>query len=339
MNLKIVEKSSRYKFLYQNYGLQNQRSIHTVFTVFLDRVLLESQPVLRVLKKDKINIKETITMAFFDQFKKQNRTDGREPEPSARSQRDLVDFFPCDTGLSQKVQSLVQEYQNRIPKRKPCGRDEFFSLLAGIAALRKTPGIPGPDNLPLTALPRCASPEDEAACRAHLERVFGITDKDSLLDFCQQEILCNRQYLDFVAFWEGRPPFALEELNKEAREFFKAARDFSAQFYPIVGHRGYLAWDISECMGHLRNGYACGLLSRKEFDELAEYWLIQAQSFKNWVEFAASLVCGELYWDFRHGTKLPELDKGMQLWMRLVSILLDNDAAWGSGMWYVPPKD
>lgn len=277
-------------------------------------------------------------MAFFDRFKKQDKITDRS-EIAATAPSDLIDFHPRDTDLALQVSSLVQEYQNRIPEQKPCGRDEFIALLAGIPALRKTPGIPSPEQSPFTALPRCASSEDEAACRTHLEQVFGITDKKSLLDFCRQEILCNHQYLDFVAFWEGRPPFALEELNKQALEFFKAARDFSAQFYPVTGHRGYLAWDISECVGHLRSGYACGLINRNEFDDLAEYWLKQTRVFRNWVDFAASLLCGELYWDFRHGTRLPELNKGLNLYRRLVSILLDNDTAWGSGKWYAPPHN
>lgn len=275
-------------------------------------------------------------MAFFDRFKKQDKITGGKSETDTTSQSGLIDFHPYDTGLAPQVLSLVQEYQEHIPEQKPCGRDEFIALLAGVAALRKTPGIPGPDQISFTTLPKCASSEDEAACRAHLEQIFGITDKKSMLEFCQKEILCNRQYLDFVAFWEGHPPFRLKELNEGAREFFKVARDFSAQFYHIVGHRGYLAWDISECMGHLRNGYACGLINRNEFDELAEYWLNQTHIFNNWVDFAASLVCGELYWDFRGGTKLPELNGGLDLYRKLVTILLGNDTAWGSGMWYVP---
>ncbi len=273
-------------------------------------------------------------MAFFNRSNKENKTVGDSTE-TPTCQPELKDFHPYDTNLAPRIRLLLQEYQNRIPEQKPCGRDEFIALLAGIAALRKTPGIPGPDQVPFTVLPSCASPEDEAACRAHLKRVFGIADKETLVGFCQHEIQVNRQYMDFVAFWEGQPPFALEELNEGALEFFKVARDFSAQFYPIVGHQGYLAWDISETMGHLRNGYACGLLNRSEFDALTEYWLEQTHIFKNWVEFAASLICGELYWDFRHGSELGELNKGLDLYGKLVSILLDNDTAWGSGMWYV----
>ena len=49
-------------------------------------------------------------------------------------------------------------------------------------------------------------------------------------------------------------------------------------------------------------------------------------------------MCGELYWDFRGGSKLPELNKGLELWTKLVSILLNDGAAWASGLWYVPPR-
>ncbi len=278
-------------------------------------------------------------MALFDHFKKKEKNISGGNGTDAASLSGLIDFHPFDTDLPSRVRAFVQEYQNRVPEPKPCGRDEFIALLSGIAALRKTPGIPGPDQIPFTALPKCGSPEDEASCREHLERVFGITDKTSLLDFCQHEILCNRQYMDFAAFWEGRPPFGLEELNEQALEFFKTARDFSAQFYPIIGRRGYLAWDISECMGHLRNAYACGLISREDFDDLTAHWIDQTHVFNSWVEFAASLLCGELYWDFRHGTKLPELHKGLDLYLKLTSILLDSDTAWGSGMWYAPPHN
>ena len=84
---------------------------------------------------------------------------------------------------------------------------------------------------------------------------------------------------------------------------------------------------------------ACGLLSREEFDRLAEEQIIQAQAFGSWEEYAASLVCGALYWDFRQGTSLPDLRKAQRLWMDLVRTLLANDAAWDSGFWYVPKRE
>ena len=271
-------------------------------------------------------------MGLFDRLKKQDKPS--EPQ--------LIDFHPYDTGLAEAVRALEADLRKlNTNGRRPCGRDEFIALLAGVSALRKTPGIPGPNesgpNYFIT-LPKCASRVEELACQAHLKEIFGITDKESMVEFCNKELRCHSQYLDFEGFWEGRPPFDLSQLNGGGLEFFKTARDFSAQFYPIVGHKGYLAWDISECVGHLRAGYACGLLSREEFDSLAEHWIVQAQIFEDWTDFAVSLVCGELYWDFRGGSKLPELNKGLELWTRLVSMLLNDGAAWASGLWYVPPR-
>lgn len=250
----------------------------------------------------------------------------------------LRDFHPDDAGLTQDIQALLLRSHQR---RRPCGRDAFLALLAGVPALRKTPGLPGPkESGPdyFTTLPLCASEADAAACREHLKTVFGITDKESLLDFCEKQFHCQDNYLDFESVWEGRPSFDPASLNRNAANFFAAARDFSAQFYPLVGHRGYLAWDISERMGHLRAGLACGLLSREEFDRLAEEQAVRAQCFGSWEEYAASLVCGALYWDFRQGTPLPELKNALRLWMDLVRALLANDAAWDGGFWYTPRR-
>ena len=86
-------------------------------------------------------------------------------------------------------------------------------------------------------------------------------------------------------------------------------------------------------------GLACGLLTREEFDGLAEKQIVQAQAFGSWEEYAASLVCGALYWDFRQGTALPDLQKAQRLWMDLVRTLLANDAAWDSGFWYTPRRE
>lgn len=250
----------------------------------------------------------------------------------------LTDFNPYETGLAAPIRELLADDGAR-PPRTSCERDQFLALLAGVPALRKTPGLPGPESASyFTTLPVCASALDADLCRAHLKQVFGITDKKSLLEFCKKQLCCHGNYLDFEGFWEGRPPFNLASLTKEGLGFFTAARDFSAQFYDLVGHLGYLAWDISECMGHLRAGLACGLLSREEFDELAEHWVTEAQAFRSWEEFAASLVCGALYWDFRQGVEMPALQESESLWMRLVCTLLADKSAWGGGLWYTPKR-
>lgn len=281
-------------------------------------------------------------MSIFNRVKKEEKLSETQAKPAAVPQgKGLEDFHPLDTGLGQAVWELRQEYEGEEKERKSCTRDQFLALLAGVPALRKTPGIPSLAELGqdyYVTLPRCASAEDAAACRNHLREIFGIEDKATLLEFCNRELRCQNQYLDFEGFWEGRAPFSLAALNDGAREFFETARDFSAQFYEVTSRQGFLAWDISECMGHLRVGYACGLLNREEFDEMAEYWIVQAQCFRSWAQFAVSLVCGELYWDFRQGADLPKIQEDQKLWLRLVRQLLDNENAWGSGLWYTPPR-
>ncbi len=249
----------------------------------------------------------------------------------------LHDFHPHNAGLDRDIQSLLSRARR---ERRPCERDAFLALLAGVPALRKTPGLPEIQAADyFTTLPLCASDADAAVCRSHLKTVYGIKDKESLLEFCGRQFHCQDNYLDFEAVWEGRPLFDPASLNPDAASFFLQARDFSAQFYPLLGHHGYLAWDISERTGHLRAALACGLLTREEFDQLAEEQIIQAQAFGSWEEYAASLVCGALYWDFRQGTALPDLQKAQRLWMDLVRTLLANDAAWDSGFWYAPKRE
>ena len=249
----------------------------------------------------------------------------------------LHDFHPQDGPLARDIQPLLSRSRR---ERRPCERDAFIALLAGVPSLRKTPGLPEGNGADcFTTLPLCATDAGAALCRNHLKSVFGITDKQSLLAFCDRQFHCQDHYLDFEAVWEGRPLFDLASLKPDSAGFFIRMRDFSAQFYPLMGHLGYLAWDISERTGHLRAALACGLLTREEFDELAEEQIVQAQAFHSWEEYAASLVCGALYWDFRQGTSLPDLQKAQRLWMDLVRTLLANDAAWDSGFWYTPKRE
>ena len=77
-------------------------------------------------------------MGFLDHFKK--------TDVPATPQ--LKDFHPVDTGLSQAVRDLAEEFgKKELPAPIPCGRDQFIALLAGVPALRRMPGIPGPGEM------------------------------------------------------------------------------------------------------------------------------------------------------------------------------------------------
>lgn len=223
-----------------------------------------------------------------------------------------------------------------------CGEKSFPLLLAGIPALRKTPGLASVEDLGkdyFTSIPYCRDREGTKQAREHLARVFGITDRDSLIGFCRDSLMVHRQYLDFESFWEERPAFDLSELEPGAREVFTACSDFARQFQPFVGRRGFLAWDISETLGHLRAACACRLISREEYEELSQHWVEQAAAFRSWNEYALGLVCGGAYWAYRMGSGLEDVAAYIDLNLRLVRQLLKDKRAWCGRLWWRRPGE
>ena len=119
-----------------------------------------------------------------------------------------------------------QKERASVPFQPPtlCTAETFPLLLAGVPALRKIPGLAALEDAGeayFTSVPFCLSREDRQAARDHLEQVYGITDKDSMVAFCKEALLTNHEYLDFESFWDGRPSFSLEDLSPGAR--FSAA--------------------------------------------------------------------------------------------------------------------
>ena len=82
-----------------------------------------------------------------------------------------------------------QKERASVPFQPPtlCTAETFPLLLAGVPALRKIPGLAALEDAGeayFTSVPFCLSREDRQAARDHLEQVYGITDKDSMVAFC-----------------------------------------------------------------------------------------------------------------------------------------------------------
>ena len=241
--------------------------------------------------------------------------------------------------------AAFQARRARIPVQPPtlCPPDAFPLLLAGVPALRKTPGLATPEEAGkdyFLTVPYCLSRENRQKTRDYLHQVYGITDLDSMIAFCSEQIWVHPQYLDFESFWEGRPAFSLDELNPGPRDFFRRLSDFARQFQPFVGRRGFLAWDISETLGHLRLLCACELISPEEYRDLSRHWVEQAAAFHSWEEYAVGLVCGAAFWAYRTGGDhgLQDAADYLDLNLRLVNQLLNDRTAWAGRMWYRPPQ-
>ncbi len=256
----------------------------------------------------------------------------------------LTDFNPQRTGLDRAPLELLRYYEQQPPQpRIPCGEEEFLGLLAAVPTMRKVPGVaPLREDDPaiFTSMPVCPGPRAVRECRDHLANTMGITDRQTLVEFCNREICCQNHYIDFESFWEGRPLFDLGEMGDDKeREHFCLFRDFAAQFYPFLQRHGFLAWDISESVGYLRLARACELITQEEYLGLGSHWITQAQTFESWAEYAASLVSGQLYWNFIHGAGQQQLREGEELFMNLVQGLLADEKAWQTGRWYTPAQE
>ena len=239
----------------------------------------------------------------------------------------------------------LQKEVSALPQPDPVTGDAayraFVPLLAGVSALRRTPGLSDQADLSdveeghFTTLPLCTDDQRAAQTRQHLKQVYGISDQGDLIDFCQGQLQVHRQYLDFESFWEGRPNFPLSELNSGGLAAFTACRDFAQPLWPIVGRRGFLAWDISETIGLLAVARACGILTDAAFWDLAAYWADQAAAFHSWGEFAVGLLCGHAYWSYCAGSG-ERLPADMDLYLNLVCQLLSDERAWKDRPWYLP---
>lgn len=212
---------------------------------------------------------------------------------------------------------------------------EFTLLLSGVSTCRKAPGIPV--HMGYEELYHCVDEEAAGTVRAHLERIFGISDRESL-----EEVFGHSQhdeYIQFLSFWNGEPIFDENQLDPAGRKVFQNCKDFAEHFRPLVGDKGFYAWDCSEQIGMYRKACACGILSDEEFWEMALPLARRAARwFASWEEYAISCLCGAIYFDFRNGCGDEELKKFLELNLNLVRHLFEPGGAWERSGWFRLPE-
>ena len=181
--------------------------------------------------------------------------------------------------VSQAVKELVEEIQRmpEAPDPAETDRHAFTLLLNGIAACRRAPGIPS--HMGYRTLYRCGDEPASEELKAHLFRLYGIYDRESLEKVCMEQFTSGREYEQFMTFWCDAPLFDLEELEEKGRRAFETRFKRASLFRPYVGERGFYAWDINERIGLGRLACACGIIDRETFDELTDYQVRKAQVF------------------------------------------------------------
>lgn len=240
-----------------------------------------------------------------------------------------------------KIVGEITELKKRFTKvmeEKPAGktvsREEFTLLLSGISTCRRVPGIPV--HMGYESLYHCKSEEDAGQVKAHMERLFHITDKDSLKKACTQIYHGSNEYEQFMTFWSGAPLFDINELNPEGLSGFQHCKQLAENFYPIVREKGFYAWDIDNIIGLCRSAVACGVLSDEEFWLATDPWVRKAQVFyHSYEEYAISSLCGAVYDMGRYDDNVSGF---FDINRNLVENLLGEGGAWQRNAWYVPQE-
>ena len=239
--------------------------------------------------------------------------------------------------VSQAVKELVEEIQRmpEAPDPAETDRHAFTLLLNGIAACRRAPGIPS--HMGYRTLYRCGDEPASEELKAHLFRLYGIYDRESLEKVCMEQFTSGREYEQFMTFWCDAPLFDLEELEEKGRRAFETRFKRASLFRPYVGERGFYAWDINERIGLGRLACACGIIDRETFDELTDYQVRKAQVFYHtFKDYAVSCICGAVY-DVPGGDE-EDMLSFLDLNRKLALHLLEEGGAWYRNAWYTPEK-
>lgn len=255
-----------------------------------------------------------------------------EPEPEIGSIR---------TETTEKLLARIETYQKELFEAK-AARDEnrkmvtnrqFTLLLGGVSTCRKVPGIPGHpgyDNLFLTK-----DENQQKMIRDHLKKMYGVVDKESLEKTWRFLFTSGAEYEDFLHFWSGTPSFELNKLNPKAKEIFLKAKAYAENFRPIVGEKGFFAWDINETITLYRTACSAGIITPQEFWERTQQLVRFAIArYHSWEEYAISLLCGATYFMFRQD-KMQEtmLENFLNININMVQFLFGPQGKWTTAMW------
>lgn len=248
--------------------------------------------------------------------------------PISQQMQSIVDTIATfKAGLEAKLVEQADEPHEII---EPL---DFCTILSGVPSFRRLPGVPehmgfDPDYV-------CDTPEHAQELRDYLDSVLGIKDLETLLVQKQEFFHTFNEYYDFACDWDGTPNFQLEDLNEEGRANYLASRDFAVYLRDLVQHRGFLAWDIGERIMLARAAYACGIITKEQFEDvILTEGRICNEVFDNFAQFAVSVLAGSVYYMFTNMGRVEEegLSGFLDINMHIVSKLFQDDI-WSVNAW------
>ena len=240
-----------------------------------------------------------------------------------------------------KLVERILDYKKSLEKRKKIkklhtvSRKEFTLLLGGMASFRKIPGINS--HMGFEELYHCKNEDDIKLVKEHLQSLYGIEDKDSLLKACYTMFAAGGEYEQFMTFWKNAPLFNIEDLEPQGLKAFEGCKSRAGYFYPFLQEKGFYAYDISEGIVLCQIATACGIISEEEFFDITDEWVRMAQVFyHSYEEFAISYMCGGVYDMSKYEDS--DLKQYLDLNIQIFDLLLKNNGAWQINDWYKPEQ-
>ncbi len=230
---------------------------------------------------------------------------GLEADPNNESKLDLdEEIKDCQSCLdndlkklgetAQRMTDFIKEACAKLPedKKDDLNDEEFTMYLGYLSSIRKVPD--SEKGLGFKKFFTKYKGEQKKRVLNYLAD-FGITDKDSLLEFYHKDLHCNlmARIESLILYLEGKPQFDLSKLNEEGKEAFLNAAEFFRPFYKLLPKAGVMAWDLCEKVGFIRLAYSCDLLKNSDYCTAMMYIADFArENFSSFEEYIISLCFG-----------------------------------------------
>lgn len=278
-----------------------------------------------------MNRKELLAMHFYE--------DALEADPDDTAELGLKkEIGDCQSyiekdlkklrGLSEKITKDIKKRYAQMPwsEKYELNDEEFTMQLGFLPAIRKIPGQER--GLGFTEYFKKYEGEQREQAKEWLERLFGITDRGSFIEFFQTNRDCNIANLarDVIANLNGKPGFDLSELNKNGRRLFEDVTLFIKIFSEFLPKAGVAAWDMCEKIGFLRHAYAVDYITNTDYCTCMLAIMDDAKAnFSSAEEYMLSLAFGSGLYMFLMDDR--SISSGLEFMLQTTAFLLHGDIA------------
>lgn len=225
------------------------------------------------------------------------------------------------------IENLMKKMKKEEPQEKQtAGFEELPHLLAALPSL-----LSGYDIF----ADKLNTRED---LKEYLEKRFSITDKKTAIEQIRQFVFENtqQQFLQFKGFWDGQPPFDTKDMKEETKAYFEQCISFAKQFYPIVGEKGFAAFDYGEGLRMAKECYTIGYLDEDDYQFMMKDIANRAfRQYDGFEDYAISYLCGGTYFMYyTSGAQQDYADNMFQtLFGGISELFFKNDCLWSTRKW------